>query len=236
MRNIVGIISILFGVICTIVALMHRSTVPADATNLYGPLVGIGIVVVFFGVSSLVSRRKLILSLTFLVALVATILALIGGHALILWYAVFTVLMFGALLLRNRARGTYLRGDSSGQSIFGEAADRRQRVGAGIMLVATTISVFAYGLIGALDNLDIQTSRAPIFSFLLALAIGAVALSILIVFKPWRALAWVQVAGAVVAVGASLLLGFHGLGWLTVLILLVPLAVSLFSARMLIRR
>ena len=193
-------------------------------------------VVVFLGVSSLVSRRKLILSLTFLVALVATVLALIGGKSLILWYAILTVLMFGALLLRNRARGTYLRGDSAGQSIFGDATDRRQRVGAGILLVSSTIGVFLFGILGALDNMDVQTSRDPIFSFLIMLAVGMVALSILIVFKPWSALAWLQVLLAAVAVGATFLLGFKGLGWVTVLILLLPLVLSFYSCRMLIRK
>jgi hypothetical protein len=63
-----------------------------------------------------------------------------------------------------------------------------------------------------------------------------VALSILIVFKPWRALAWLQVLVALVAVGATLLLGLKGLAWLTVLILLLPLALSFYSCRMLIRK
>jgi hypothetical protein len=196
-------------------------------------LAGMGVVVVFLGVSSLVSRRKLILSLTFLVAFVSTILALIGGHALIAWYSVLTVLMLGALLLRNRARGTYLRGDSAGQSIFGDAADRRQRIGAGLLLTASIVAMFAFVIVGVWDT---QTALVATFSNLLKLSMGMVLLSILIIFKPWKTLAWIQLLLILLAFVLTLILGMKGLAWLQVLVLLVPLGLGFYSSRMLMQK
>jgi hypothetical protein len=225
LRSLIGILAILAGV--------YTSVLEMTRDSLAHPfLMILGVAIIFFGISSLVSRRKLVLSLLFLVSFIGTIVALVDGSDLKLVFLAITVISFLFLLLRNRMRGTYARGESDSSSIFGNGPGRRSKIGAALSLTAGSLAIYLYGIIGALDSMDSGSVLNGYYSMLLAVALAIVVLAIVLVFRAIRVVVLMQTIIGLVGLVVIVIAWFRGMDTKQALLFTLPLLVHLVANRL----